>query len=98
MRTFSSHNGVRFVLTSLDVPGFGGFFGCFCLFVCFVCFIWGFFVSFFFLFGWFLFLWFFNLVMPGEALFYLAVRESDNLLTNLNSGISLVDLLLFKFK
>lgn len=67
-----------------------------CLFVLFVSF-WGFFVSFF-LFGWFLFLWFFNLVMPGEALFYLAVRVSDNLLTNLNSGISLVDLLLFKFK
>lgn len=66
VRTFSSHNGVRFILT-FDVPGFVLFF-------------------------------FFYLVMPGGALFYLAVRVSDNLLTNLNSGISLVDLFLFKFK
>lgn len=63
MRTFSSHNGVRFVLTSLDVPGF--------------------------------FFFNFSLVMLGGALFYPAVRES---LTNLNSGISLVGLFLFKFK
>lgn len=54
-RTFSSCNGVRFILTSLDVPG----------------------------------LFFFYLVMPGGALFYLAVRES---LTYLNSGISLLGL------
>lgn len=72
VRTFSSNNGVRFVLTSLDVPGF------FCLVE---------------VFGFFLF--FLNLVILGRALFYLAVRES---LTNLNSGISLLGLFLFKFK
>lgn len=63
--TFTSHNGVRFVLPYLGVPGFG------------------------------FFVFFFYLVILGGALFYLAVRES---LTNLNSGISLVDLFLFKFK
>lgn len=58
IRTFSSCNGVRFVLTSLDGAWFSLFFFCFV----------------------------FNLVMPGGALFYLAVRESLTYLRNISGG------------